>query len=229
MSELKLYNVLLESIERDMFEGVDENQLSEDYPINFDIFQFKNINSYAAKLRYAAEHLGNPIGKGSSRSVYRVDNYKVLKLARNKKGIAQNETEIDWSGDSYYQPILADIFDYDRDNHYWVEMELAFKPKKSDFKRLWNIQFDKLTHYLHNKEQENRGKGGFFYIEPEIKEQLNENEHVQHLLSFMYDADSSAGDLVRINSWGLVRRIDGENLVLIDFGLTSDVYESYYK
>lgn len=229
MKLLKLYDLLLESVDRDMFEDVDESQLSEDYPVNFDIFQFKNIRSYAEKLRYAKEHLGNPIGKGSSRSVYRVDTYKVLKLAMNKKGVAQNEVEINWGGDSYYAQVLADVFDYDRDNHYWVEMEVAFKPKKSDFTKLWNIKFDDLQFYLGNKREENRGRRGRWYIDPEVKNRMNENEHVQLLLSFMYDSDATPGDLSKLNSWGLVRRQDGENLVLIDFGLTNEVYESYYK
>jgi len=125
MARLKLYDILAESDNRDMFEGFDESQLDEDYPVNFDIFNFKNIRSYAGKLRYAESHLGRPIGRGSSRVVYRVDNNKVLKLAKNKKGIAQNETEIHWSGDAVLGEILAQIFDYDRENSLWVEMELA--------------------------------------------------------------------------------------------------------
>jgi hypothetical protein len=229
MSGLKLYDIITESKERDMFEGFDETELSEDYPVNFDIFSFKNIRGYAAKLRYAESYLGKPLGRGTARVVYRVDNDKVLKLAKNKKGIAQNEVEINWSGDNYYGDVMARIFDYDRDDSLWVEMELAFRSKKSDFKRLWGVDLTEMYYYLRNKVEENNGRRRFFHIEPEIEEQLNDNDHIQHLLEFVLDSDSNAGDLGRISSWGLVKRTGGMALVLIDYGLTSDVYESYYR
>jgi hypothetical protein len=229
MGRIKLYDIITESIERDMFEGFDETELTEDYPVDFDIFNFKNIRGYAAKLRYAETYLGKPIGRGSSRVVYRVDTDKVLKLAKNKKGIAQNEVEINWSGDNYYGDIMARIFDYDRDDSLWVEMELAFRSKKSDFKRLWGVDLDKMHYYLRNRYQENNGKPSYFSIEPEIKEQLDNNDYVQHLLEFVLDSDTNPGDLGRVSSWGLVKRTGGMALVLIDYGLTSDVYESYYR
>ena len=229
MGRIKLCDIINETVERDMFEGFDETELSEDYPVNFDIFNFKNIRSYAEKLRYAGSYLGKPIGRGSSRVVYRVDQDKVLKLARNKKGIAQNEIEINWGGDSYYGDIIANVLDYDRDNSYWVEMELAMRPKKSDFKRLWGVEFQNLDFYLMNKDVENRGKRSMWHIDKEVLEQMDNSEEVQHLVSFMYDSDSHSGDLGRISSWGLVKREGTESLVLIDFGLTSSVYESYYS
>jgi hypothetical protein len=211
-----------------MFEGFDETELSEDYPVNFDIFSFKNISSYAGKLRYGETHLGKPLGKGSSRVVYRVDNNKVLKLAKNKKGIAQNEAEINWANDYYFEDILAKIFDYDRDNSYWVEMEVAYRVKPNDFRRLWKINFKDLWVYLKNKNDENRSRRPMFHIEPELKEQLDNNEYVARLVDFMMNSNSPAGDLSKMNSWGLVHRPEGDAIVLIDFGLTNNVYQSYY-
>lgn len=37
--------------------------------------------------------LGNPIGNGSSRMVFQISDERVLKVAKNAKGIAQNEAE----------------------------------------------------------------------------------------------------------------------------------------
>lgn len=229
MTRIKLYDIICESVERDMYEGFVETELSEDYPTNFDISQFKNIRSYAQKLRYAESYLGRPIGKGSSRVVYRVDENKVLKLAKNKKGIAQNQAEIDWYDDSYYEDILAKVFDFDAENSLWVEMELARRAKQNDFKRLWGIDFDDLYTYLKNKYQQNNGKRTYFYIEPEKLKQLDNNENVNLLVSFMLDSDSVDGDFSRLNSWGIVQRSEGDTIVLIDFGLTHNVYQSYYS
>lgn len=228
MGRIKLYDIIAESIERDMFEGFNETELSEDYPENFDIFNFKNIRSYAEKLRYAEQHLGKPIGKGSARVVYRVDNDKVLKLAKNKKGIPQNEAEIDWYGETYYEDMLAKVFDYDRDNSLWVEMELAYRVKETDFKRLWNINFKDLWAYLKMRYMENQGKRSMFHVEDEVKERLDNNDNVMHLVSFMYDSDAPDGDLSKLSSWGLVHRPEGDTIVLIDFGLTNNIYQSYY-
>jgi hypothetical protein len=227
MARIKLVDIINES-QRDMYEGFNEMELSEDYPVNFDIFQFKNLRSYAEKLRYAEEHLGNPIGRGSARVVYRVDNDKVLKLAKNKKGIAQNEAEINWADDYYFGNMLAKIFDYDRDNSYWTEMEIAYRATINDFKRLWGINFKDLWIYLKNKNSENNGQRSMFHIDPELKEQLDNNEYVMNLVDFMMNSNSPDGDLSKLNSWGRVHRPDGDELVLIDFGLTNDVYQSYY-
>ena len=226
MGQIKLYDIITES--RDVLEGFNEAELSEDYPVNFDIFSFKNMRSYAEKIRYAQEYLGKPIGRGSSRLVYRIDENKVLKIAKNKKGIAQNEAEINWADDYYFEDILAKIFDYDRDNSYWTEMEVAYRATINDFRRLWGINFKDLWGYLENKNEENRGRRSMFHIDPELREQLDNNEYVANVVDFMMNSDSPDGDLSKLNSWGRVHRPNGDVLVLIDFGLTNNVYQSYY-
>ena len=231
MSILKLFNIF-ESIsrpERDMFEGFNEMELSEEYPKGFDLGQFKSLYSYAKKMKYAESHLGKPLGRGSSRVVYRIDETKVLKLAKNRKGIAQNEAEINFYGNTYYDDIIAQVIDFDRDNNLWVEMELALKPKKSDFNRLWNVNIDDLHYYLDNRYREQNGLKHRFSLPDDVKSDLDNNEDVGQLVSFMYDSVTLPADLSRINSWGLVKRPYGESLVLIDFGFTEEVYESYYK
>jgi len=235
MGSLKLLNIV-ESInkdivysERDMFEGFDESELREDYPTGFSFEAFKAARSYSQKMTYARYHLGKPIGTGTSRVVYRIDETKVLKLAKNRKGIAQNEAEINWYGDTYYDDILAQVIDYDRDNSYWTEMEIAFKVKQEDFQRLWGVKLKDVDLYLRNRESENKGGRGYFHINQETKDKLDENDNVAHLVSFMYDSDNKAGDLTKLNSWGKVKRPYGETLVLIDFGLTDEVYKSYYS
>ena len=45
MGRIKLYNIIMESVERDMYEGFNETELSEDYPVNFDLSEFKNMRS----------------------------------------------------------------------------------------------------------------------------------------------------------------------------------------
>ena len=45
----------------------------------------------------------------------------------------------------------------------------------------------------------------------------------------MINYDMPFRDLTHPSSWGVVKRADGEHLVLVDFGLTRDTYETYYQ
>jgi hypothetical protein len=215
--------------ERDMFEGFNETELSEEYPTGFSFDEFKKIRSYRGKMNYARQYLGKPLGTGSSRVVYRVDNDKVLKLAKNEKGIHQNEAETNFYGDAYYEDIIAKVIDFDDQDGYWTEMELAFRAKHDDFKRLWGIKFKDLYFYLERRYQENNGRQPTWSIDEKIKEELDNSDDVMHLVSFMFDSTTLPSDLCKMNSWGIVKREYGDALVLIDFGFTDEVYESYYK
>jgi hypothetical protein len=43
------------------------------------------------------------------------------------------------------------------------------------------------------------------------------------------NTSSPAGDLMRLNSYGIVNRNGEDIIVIIDFGLTHDIYDEYYK
>lgn len=204
-----------------------ESLLDEEYPTNFDREHFKTLKSFNQRVKYCEENLER-ISSGSSRIVYKIDNEKVLKLAKNKKGLAQNETEMQWGGDSYYDHILAHTFDSDP-NGLWVEMELARKVTASNFKKITGVDIYDLKMYLTNFYLENNGRKKIYTIDPLVVEELNENQFAQDLSSFMMDTDSPAGDLTRVNSYGLVKRNGVDDIVLIDFGLTGDIYSSYYS
>jgi hypothetical protein len=100
--------------------------IDEAYPESFNMESFKQLKTFAERIRYCEEHLSK-IGAGSSRIVYKIDDEKVLKLAKNNKGIAQNEAEYDIFKTAYYADNLAaEVFDVD-DHYLWIEMELAEK------------------------------------------------------------------------------------------------------
>ena len=59
---------------------------------------WNRYHSYAALARVMSGKDGiDYVSSGSSRKVYRVSDTKVLKLAKNAKGSAQNYTKADWS------------------------------------------------------------------------------------------------------------------------------------
>lgn len=204
-----------------------ETMVDEDYPTSFNMEHFKTLRTFADRVRYCEANLQR-ISSGSSRIVYKIDNEKVLKLAKNEKGIAQDETEIQWGNDSYFTSILARTLDYHPDN-LWVEMELARKVRKTEFFKEFGFTIDDLGRYLRNFEEQNKGGRPFYHMDPEIKSRMGESEFVNNMMDFMNSTGSPAGDFGRLNSYGIVKRDGHDSIVLVDFGLTHDVYASYYS
>ena len=107
------------------------NQLNES--ILFD--EFKTIKTQRERLEYCKKKFIY-VGSGSSRMVFR-DNDIVIKLAKNKKGIAQNENEISISQDIYLQGIVAELYN-SAENGEWLTAQFARKIKMADFKKnMW--------------------------------------------------------------------------------------------
>lgn len=209
------------------FDLLENMMVDEDYPSTFDMDHFQTLKSFAQRVKYCEEHLKR-ISSGSSRIVYMIDDTKVLKLAKNQKGLAQNEVEIQWGQDSYFSSILAHTFLHHPDD-LWVEMELARKVSKKDFQRLTDCTIEELYHYLINFNEINRRKRPMFTMDPAVKERLDENEFVSAIVDFMSNIGAPAGDFGKLNSYGIVQRGGQDDIVLIDFGLTNDVYQTYYS
>jgi hypothetical protein len=201
--------------------------VDEDYPPTFSMEEFNKINSYAGKLRYANTHLIK-LASGSGRTVFKIDNEKVLKVAKNKRGIAQNEIE----SERYLQQydLIARVFDSDRENDYWLEMELAKKVGKKRFEQLSGIKIDELDDYLTYRRQQS-GRSIYFKREfsPEFITKMQNNEFISELDSLNADYDFATGDESRLSTWGEVLRGGKPQLVLVDFGLTNNVYNDFYK
>ena len=210
-------------------EFIQESELMEDYPSSFDMETFKSLRSHAGRNRYAQEHLQR-LSSGSSRIVYKIDDEKVLKLAKNDKGIAQNEVEIEYGQYIDIEDVVAKIFDYDEENNLWVEMELARKVRPSDFKSIIGYSFEDYRLAIHNYGVDTgNNKGSKYPLSKQLVEDMWENEFMYEMFSFIGNYAVPTGDLERTSSYGLVKRDGQDKIVLIDYGLTHEVYSSYYS
>lgn len=216
------------AVEQDIIKIMNENVaiINEDYPASFDMETFKSLKTFKDRIEYCNKHL-EKLGSGSSRTVFKIDENKCLKLAKNAKGIAQNETEITWGNDYYFKNILCWAFDSHPDG-LWVEMELARKVKPSEFKNIVGFDVYTVGMYLMNFYNENNGKISYNNIDPKIKEQLAENEFVSKICDFVLSSDIHVGDFKRISSYGIVKRDGQEELVIIDYGLSHDTLKKHY-
>ena len=203
--------------------------LDEDYPLSFNMEKFKSLNSFNSRVQYCEQHLQR-ISSGSGRIVYKIDGEKVLKLAKNKKGVAQIEVEVNYGSDSYLKDILATIFDY-HPNYLWIEMELARKLNYSKFKQITGFDFKDFSTAIHNHGVDNSSsKAGYkISIEPSLINFMWEDEFVHNIFDFIGSYDVGPGDLERISTYGIVTRYNEDTIVIIDYGITNEVYDSYYR
>lgn len=202
--------------------------ISEDYPSSWDIEEFKKLTSFDARIKYCKEHLER-IGAGTSRIVYKIDDEKVLKLAKNKKGVAQNEVEIRMSQDSYVEDIVAEVFEYD-ENNLWLEMELARRLDKTIFEKLTGFGFGVFCDAIYNYNIIARGIRGFSQrpMSQAMVDEMHEDEFISSVFDFIGSAGMPAGDLMRLSTYGIVGSPAGERIVIIDYGLDDDVLSSFY-
>ena len=203
------------------------------YPNSFNFDEFRSCRSFAERVRYCEARL-HRIASGSSRIVYQVDNEKVLKLAKNQKGVAQNQVEYRLGTEPYYT-CFAEIYEYDEQG-LWIEMEFCKKAKKSDFKAIYGVPFEVLCCMIYDQSDNFSNKRNAFnpYSKyREIVQQIWDGEETDLQMLFTSIQEyigcemlESVGDLCRLSSWG----INSEGyFILIDYGLDDDVANNYYS
>lgn len=197
--------------------------------------------SYKKQLEYALSK-ATKLGQGSSRVVFEIpyeNRMTVLKVAKNAKGLAQNNKEGDWSLYNMNPSITCPLIDKDEehDDPKWIHLEKADKLSKSQFKSITGFSFDHFGNMLRDNEdyrleqgiyKSRRGWGGIdwkYNIPQEDQEKIQESELFYDVTDLMANFDILAGDLQRIANWGLYKG----NPVIIDLGFDSSVQEIYYN
>lgn len=223
-SKVVLKSVTKESRTRYINEAADDT---------FSLEELSNIHSFRQKVAYCREHLGTSIGNGSSRLVFQVTDEKCLKLAKNNKGIAQNQLE----GEGMKQNMICfpKIFEQD-ENDQWILCEYVLPAKESDFQHCLGLTWDEFVQFIgrcYNEYDRNRFNGRASYSimkdDEQFEELIENNENLSDIYTYMTDYQPPLGDLVVIQNYGMVRR-DGEDLIVIlDHGLSNNIWNDYYK
>ena len=193
--------------------------LSEFSAEGFDLKAFLAMKSFAEKVRYANSKL-EKLGTGSARIIYKIDEKTVLKLAKNAKGIAQNEVESDRLLNEWYGDIIAKVLEADDDDR-WIVSEYAKKITPTKFKHRIGVSADELYKKLH---MDTQPRTLHFEIPPEVTEILDNSEFYNQLTDMIGNFDMAIGDFSRVGSYG---EIEGR-LVIRDYGLTQSVFKQHY-
>jgi hypothetical protein len=201
-------------------------------PADWDKEKLGGRNSFASQIRYAKER-AKQIGTGSSRVAFVVPyegRQTVLKIAKNKKGLSQNEHEAGMFSDYYLKGLGVTIpmIDYDEDSitPSWIHTEFAAKAKPSDFIRATGLALHDLIRYAMmgcGKERPNGDQEKAWY--QEWQEKLDENELASGLIDLLGSYDIPVNDFKAIGNWGIY---DG-GPVIIDLGLSHDIMTSLYS
>lgn len=183
-------------------------------------FSFSDLTTkrtISEKLFYCRNHL-KEIAKGSSRVVFDFDS-SVIKVAKNQKGNEQNRTEIRIG---LTKPdCVPNLISFD-ENFSWTVFEKVAPITKEEFEQLSQTTLTKLHDVLKYKKDRIRKDIPIDYSK---ENQIRNNKLLNELASLIESYDLSVGDMVRISSWGR----KGNQVVLLDFGLTSEIYKKYYK
>lgn len=192
---------------------------------------------FKARVQYAKER-SQQLGTGSSRVAFEIPyegRKTVLKIAKNKKGVAQNEVESQFLSDGYlrrsYGHWMIPIIDYDEQNNQptWIHTEFGEKIKTyKQLEKLLGADPFLLTKYA-EKRNGQRSYFNFTALESEISKLPEEKqEKISDLSDFYLDLlgmDVQLGDFSRAANWAIYNG----HPVIIDIGLSSDVYEVHYK
>jgi len=210
-----------------IYELINETPLPDDW----DKSKYKSNNSFASRVRYAQER-AKRIGSGSSRLAFEIE-YQgrptVLKIAKNQKGIAQNEYESQMLNDYYLtgMGITIPMIDHDEENEppTWIHVEKAEKMTAALFRKHFNgLSPDEAIHlvkYMTGKWQ--------IQVPPEVSEKYNEiyeeNETLNSLVELVGNYDIEPGDFARLANWGIYKN----EPVIIDIGASSEVISTHYS
>lgn len=194
----------------------------------FNVEMLDKIRSFRGRFIYCKEHLGNAIGKGSSRAVFQIDDEKILKLAINSKGITQNAAEDERFIQTY--GITTKVFD-SNDEGLWIISEFAIPAKKSDFPICLGITFEEYCEFIKKSSARYLPRHKRFFskmTDERYDDLLENNEWLSGLDDYLGDYQIKGfNDLMVLRNIGMTQRDRKPTIVLLDYGWNNISYEEY--
>lgn len=187
----------------------------------FDLKHFKSLDTINTMLEYAKRFL-EPLGEGSSRKAFLLSSKYALKIAINKKGLAQNEQEVDVFTNPKSKAVVAKIYDA-ANEHQWVISDLV-RPlgSQDEFTQQTGIKWADFEEDMNDFVKR---KGA---ITQDDLQMMNPKEaaFIQAVVATARASNLLVGDLKEFSHWG--KTPDGR-IVLLDYGFSEDVWSAHYS
>lgn len=169
---------------------------------------------------------GDCISRGTSRYVFQIDDERVIKVARNDKGIAQNREEV--RSCSNKLDLFPKIFDADR-GYMWIVCEYVLPADEDDFIYTMGMQWDYFIRFLNDCYNLYKRKMNIGTNEKKIEKIISKRPMLQELIKYLNSGNIPYGDLMKIENWGLAKRNGRAYLVLLDHGITEEIFNNHYR
>lgn len=220
-------NIVMEAIS----EITNKKKINEARLEGFRVDVLTNSKTFEERIEYCVKMLGNPIGTGSSRMVFQLDDNSVLKLAINDKGIGQNKEEIALGSNTEFSCFPKILNGTDVNNGLWIISEYVLTATKYDFTNVMKIPFLHIRDFVlavkfsedseRSKELLNRFYNAY-RRKPDVINLFNDISK----LYFKYRNEIL--DLAKMPNWGLCNRNGKATLVILDIGFSIDVKNNLY-
>ena len=221
--------IITEKQERTIKSLIVNEAMSDEF--SFDTL--KSLKTFRDRKKYCDKYLGFNVGSGSSRLVYQLDDEKVLKLAKNEKGVAQNEEEYSFGQDNFVD-VTPHIFNEmcDLVNFTFIVSEYVLPAKEKDFMELYGIDFYTFISVINTVGVwygRKRHLSAQVLSDDEMEYLQDENPDVKEFVDYVSNYNPPIGDMLRLANYGMVMREGSPQIVLLDSGLSDEIYNKYYK
>jgi hypothetical protein len=199
----------------------------------FNIATFKHLidkKDLTTGRKYAHKHL-DKLGIGSSRAGFLLTSQKVLKVALDERGMAQNEAEVNLYTNPLTKPVITKIYDFDSE-YQWIVCELVDNFDTDDqFRKAigmvpQNISGFRIDTIMRKLGETDHNSDEFNELVEKFDEGTNPNfrEFMLGLNVLMTKFGLPSFDMYD-QHFG--RTIDGR-IVLLDYGIDKDVLKKWY-
>ena len=161
-----------------------------------------------------------------------------LKQKKKKKGVAQNLEEMSISSDGIISYIPKVYNGSDKENGLWIVTQYVLPAKVEDFKKVIGVDFNDVADLALNTDRSmERGQSFLTKMADNmihhLYEKYDQNDMAIELFNDIHeikaDYDQYVGDLSRIENWGLAYENGQAFLVMLDIGLSEEVFNQFYR
>ena len=172
----------------------------------------EKLENYNSRKKYADRNL-KYLSSGSSRLIYLTNKNTVIKLVKNKKGLAQNKVEANLKTSSKF---INTCLNFSKD-YIWIETNFLENLTEKEFAEFTGLNFkdfgEAIRSGLKNKDISDKF--------PEIKK----SKIYKDIVGVGKKYKLMGGDIARISNW----RSKDKRPILSDLGLNKEVYKEFYE
>ena len=211
-------------------------------PADWDPAALGHDKTFKSRLDYALQRAPR-LGGGSSRVAFVIPDQgreTVLKIAKNRKGLAQNQAEADILDDGYLGrlDIVIPLVDYDKSRRepVWIQTEKANKVSQQKLAKMLHAGGKwPMTNFLYAIDNVVGTKQRYMPTLDQIKQEMMDTgsseqdieifmDYVDQVADLINSSSLLSGDFGRAANWG---EYQGKP-VIIDLGYTSSVHDLYW-